>query len=575
MELKANALLALDTIHQKPVKEIPTGFIHPMEHRIIDLLAGCPEGTYQRKPIETYLAMQKNVGACMCDQWNPANPLSMGDKGYEAGTKKSATTGIEQIVRDGMVIDSPEAAVAHMEQKIFPDLRQQIEAWDRDPAGAENELCRQILIGEETTQLLLGENILKVPYGYARFPGFLYGLYGYENYFMAYALYPEVIERHFALDADRWSRRNRAVAKAYIEGGLPPLLRLDHDMADSRGTLVDIKSLDKIWFPHFARSIKPLLDAGIKMIWHCDGNLMQMVPRLLEAGLSGFQGFQYEDGMDYEKICRMKTRDGNSMIIEAGVSVTRTLPFGKPDDIRKEMKWLVENGPKTGLILAGSSSIAPGVPWENMQTFAAGLNYYRQHGREGAGAVPPPAKQQLQMVVCPPQILSKTRVPKLPRGYLLRQYRPEDEKSYLALMDMAGFKNWTAATLKPWFDRLLPDGFYVIEHRPSKKVVATAMATHYPRPEYPFGGALGWVAGDPEHSGRGLGQAVCAAVLRRFARAGYRNIYLYTDDFRLPAIRIYLRLGFKPHLTGPDMEKRWRKVCAELKQPYEPVQMNK
>ena len=47
------------------------------------------------------------------------------------------------------------------------------------------------------------------------------------------------------------------------------------------------------------------------------------------------------------------------------------------------------------------------------------------------------------------------------------------------------------------------------------------------------------------------------------------------DDFRLPAIRIYLRLGFKPHLTGPDMEKRWRKVCAELKQPYEPVQMNK
>ena len=27
-----------------------------------------------------------------------------------------------------------------------------------------------------------------------------------------------------------------------------------------------------------------------------------MVPRLLEIGLRGFQGFQYEDGMDYELI---------------------------------------------------------------------------------------------------------------------------------------------------------------------------------------------------------------------------------------------------------------------------------
>ena len=59
--------------------------------------------------------------------------------------------------------------------------------------------------------------------------------------------------------------------------------RLDHDMADSRGTLVDIKSLDNIWFPHFARAIEPLLKGGIKLVWHCGGNLMQMVPRLLEG----------------------------------------------------------------------------------------------------------------------------------------------------------------------------------------------------------------------------------------------------------------------------------------------------
>ncbi len=76
----------------------------------------------------------------------------------------------------------------------------------------------------------------------------------------------------------------------------------------------------------------------MRLIWHCDGNLMDMVPRLLEVGLHGFQGFQYEDGMDYERICRMKTREGEGLIIVGGASVTRTLPFGTPADVKRELE---------------------------------------------------------------------------------------------------------------------------------------------------------------------------------------------------------------------------------------------
>jgi len=109
------------------------------------------------------------------------------------------------------------------------------------------------------------------------------------------------------------------------------------------------------------------------------------VPRLLEVGIKGFQGFQYEDGMDYEAIGRMKDRDGGDLFIIAGVSVTRTLPHGTPDDVRREMKWLVEQGPKTGLALGASSSIAPGVPWANLQALVDGFAYYRKHGRTTGG----------------------------------------------------------------------------------------------------------------------------------------------------------------------------------------------
>lgn len=108
---------------------------------------------------------------------------------------------------------------------------------------------------------------------------------------------------------------------------------------------------------------------------------MELVPYLIEAGVNGFQGFQYEDDMDYINICKMKAKNGKSMVIQAGVSVTRELPLGKPKDVKKQMKFLVENGPKTGLFLSTSSSCAPGTPWENIKTAVEGFKYYRKYGR--------------------------------------------------------------------------------------------------------------------------------------------------------------------------------------------------
>ena len=301
---------------------------------------------------------------------DPRQSAHDGKAGFES-RERTATTGIEQIERDGMAIDSPEAACEHMERFLFPALRREIAAFDEDAR------VRDILAVERATQDLFGPDILKTGHEFIRFPTFAYDRYGYVAYFMAYGLYPEVIERHFALQADLAVKNNRAAVRAYREGGLPPMYRLDHDMADSRGMLVNVKSLDALWLPHFARALEPFEGSGVQLLWHCDGNLMDLVPRLVAAGISGFQGFQYEDGMDNEKICRMKDREGRGLLIVAGVSVTTTLPLGSPGDVRREMKWLVDHGPRTGLFLGPSSSVTPGVPWENLLAFFEGLAYYR------------------------------------------------------------------------------------------------------------------------------------------------------------------------------------------------------
>ena len=264
---QTNALLALDTIAMRPVRGIPTCTLNDMQWSHLDIFSGNPPGSYEKDPVRVYREFSLKTGVCFIDQWIPENPLSMRDQGYE-DTTRGATTGAEEIFCDGMRIDSPEAAVEHMEKYLFP----QWEQWRKNLIANVDEEVRGRIAGEVKVQNFFGMNMLKGPYnGFFTFPGFLYGQYGYVNYFSAYALYPEIIEKGFKLYADAAEVYNRIATRAIIEGGLPRLIRLDHDMADSRGTLVNVKTLDNLWMPHFARAIKPLLDADIRLIWHCDG----------------------------------------------------------------------------------------------------------------------------------------------------------------------------------------------------------------------------------------------------------------------------------------------------------------
>jgi hypothetical protein len=368
-----NAQLAYDTLQRKETKGIPTGLVHIMEHGIIERLAGAGAGEYVKDPYGVYFRMLENIGVCMVDQMLADNPLSMGEKGYEGGGGGATTGGIPVV--EGHVIDTPEACVEYMEKYDIPSLEQKIKVFD------EKQTMQDVIVFESQSQRILGPDMLKSGHGTLTFPYLEYSRYGYENYLMAYVLYPEVIDRLFKLQADYAVLKNQAVVKAYQFAGLPLYHRLDHDMADSRGLLVSLQSLRNSWTEQFARSIKPAVDADFALLWHCDGNLMGLVPDLLEAGVNGFQGFQYEDGMDYVKICKLKDKKGRSMIIQAGVSVTRELPLGKPDDVKRQLRFLVENGPKTGLFLSMSSTCTPGTPWENIDMAVQGYRYYREHGR--------------------------------------------------------------------------------------------------------------------------------------------------------------------------------------------------
>ncbi len=174
-----------------------------------------------------------------------------------------------------------------------------------------------------------------------------------------------------------------------------------------------------------------------------------------------------------------------------------------------------------------------------------------------------PSRPQLEM------IWPETRLAALPEvslknDYVLRLLERRDYAAWSRLMAAVGFGEWPVERIEAHRRGVLPGGFFVIEHRATGELVATANANHAPNERHPEGGELSFVAALPGHAGQGLGRAASAAAVRRFIEAGYRRIYLKTDDHRLPAIKVYLQLGFEPLLLDERMAERWAAVKQEL-----------
>ena len=145
---------------------------------------------------------------------------------------------------------------------------------------------------------------------------------------------------------------------------------------------------------------------------------------------------------------------------------------------------------------------------------------------------------------------------RLPSGYQLRTYRPGDESRFFQVMSLAGWPGWDETRLRPWQERLVADGWFMVVHMKSGLIVATAMALRDCGEFGEPGGEVGWVACVPQHRRRGLGSAVTAAAVRHLLSSGFRYVHLYTEPWRAAAVAMYKQLGFV--LVGPSLEEEMR-----------------
>lgn len=227
-----------------------------------------------------------------------------------------------------------------------------------------------------------GEVLVISGFGQADFMG-PYNEWGYTPYLMALALYPEYVRRYYHYTATKGYLVNLAIAEAVKRHGIAPYVYSGQDICANDGPLCSVATLDEVYFPELARAVRPLLDNDVRIIWHCDGNIMPILDQLIELGVSGLQGFQEEAGVPYEQIVRVKSRWGRPLIVWGCVSVTTTLPFGTVEDVQAAVRRsFTLAGPGRGFALASTSSIMPEVPDENIDAL---FHYGSEFGRQYLG----------------------------------------------------------------------------------------------------------------------------------------------------------------------------------------------
>ena len=105
---------------------------------------------------------------------------------------------------------------------------------------------------------------------------------------------------------------------------------------------------------------------GLTVIFHSDGYIMEILDDLVAAGIDGLNPLEKAAGMDIYDIRKKHP----ALILIGGVDVSRLLPFGTADEVRRETRRiLAETGAEGRLLIGSSTEIGNDVPLANYLAF--------------------------------------------------------------------------------------------------------------------------------------------------------------------------------------------------------------
>jgi uroporphyrinogen decarboxylase len=148
--------------------------------------------------------------------------------------------------------------------------------------------------------------------------------------------------------------------------GLVDLTQVTDDFGSQTGLMISPKIFDTYYRTAFQRGIDLAKSYGIVVFHHDDGDCRKLLPRLTAMGIQILNPIQWRCG-DWD-LTWLKAEYGDRLCFHSAVDNQQTLPFGTPDDVRREVKRLIETlaSDGTGFIIGPCHNLQAISPVENI-----------------------------------------------------------------------------------------------------------------------------------------------------------------------------------------------------------------
>ncbi len=195
-----------------------------------------------------------------------------------------------------------------------------------------------------------------------------WSLRGLQNFMMDMALAPD-----FTGDLlERITEIQLVLIHRFIEAGVD-----GGYFGDDYGSQKNLLFSPKMWRtyikPRLARLFEPFRERGLPIMMHSDGQIQQILPDLVEIGLTTLNPVQPEV-LDHQWL---QERFGGSLAFYGGISTQTVLPYGTPDEVREATaackRTLAPDG--TGLLIAPSHRMMADIPLENVEAMLEGFKH--------------------------------------------------------------------------------------------------------------------------------------------------------------------------------------------------------
>ena len=148
-------------------------------------------------------------------------------------------------------------------------------------------------------------------------------------------------------------------------GDLIDIFMMGEDLGTQERLLVSPRIFEQFIKPYLARHVRLARRYDIRVMLHSCGAIRELIPELIEIGIDILNPIQVRaKGM---VPAELKREFGGILSFHGGIDIQKTLPYGRPEDVRAEVRDCVQTlGKGGGYILCSTHNIQSDTPIENI-----------------------------------------------------------------------------------------------------------------------------------------------------------------------------------------------------------------